>query len=134
MARSSSKTIAVNTSAPSHAGEAGIVSTMQVVFCKKVKQEIEWYGVIAAMERWRVIGEYMQTEDWWPPVARMVEKVFNKAYKKHNQQQETMANREPAPLVQLNNNSAASNPVGIGQADQVIPLNQGNVTHTKYNP
>ncbi len=131
MTRSSSKTIAVRTSAPSHAGEAGIVSIMQGVYCKKVKQEIMRYGVIAAMERWRVIGEYMQTEDWWPPVARKVEYVFNKAYKKHNQQQETMANRESAPLVQLNNNPAANNPVGIGKADQVIPLNQGDVSHTK---
>lgn len=133
MTRPSSKTIAVKTSASSHAGEAGIVSTMQVVFCKKVKQEIMRYGVIAAMERWRVIGEYMQTEDWWPPVARKVEKVFNNAYKKHNQQQETMANREPAPLFQLNNNTAATNPVGIGKAEQVIPLNQGEVAHTKIN-
>lgn len=134
MTRPSSKANTVMTSASSHAGEAGIVPTMQAVFCKKAKQEIMRYGVNTAMERWRVIGEYMQTEDWWPPVARKVENVFNKAYKKHNQQQETMANREPAPLVQLNNNPAASNPVGIGHTDQVIPFNQGNVTHTKYNP
>lgn len=124
--RSSSNANAVKTSASSHAGEAGIVSTMQVVFCKKVKQEIMRYGVIASMERWRVIGEYMQTEDWWPPVARKVEKVFNNAYKKYNQQQETIANREPAPLIHQHTT------LDISKAEQIIASNHGDVAHTKH--
>lgn len=128
----SSKANAAMTSAQNRVEEAVRVPTMHVDFCKKVKREIKRYGVISAMERWRVVGEYMHTEDWWPKVARQVEKVFDKAYEKYNQQQEAMANRQPAPILQLNNNPSASNPVGVGKADQVIAQNLGDVSHTKY--
>ena len=123
---------AVLASAPEKAEEATVMSAEQVKFCKKVEREILRYGVNGAMERWRVVCDYMQTEDWWPSVAREVEVVFDAAYVAYNNRLEKMANRQSVPLVQLNNNPAASNPVGIHNADQAIVSNMGDVTHTKY--
>ncbi len=101
-------------------------------FCKKVAREINRYGVDEAMRRWRVVCDYMQTEAWWPMAAEEVETLFDAAYEERNRWKMELANRQPAPLVQLNNNPAATNSVGIGQADQVIASNMGNVAHTKY--
>ena len=53
-------------------------------YCNKVKREIRRYGVDRAMARWRVMCDYMQTEDWWPAVARAVELVFDNAYEERN--------------------------------------------------
>lgn len=130
--RSSSNANAVLTSAPNQAEGATVMPTAQVEFCKKVERDIKRYGVNQAMERWHVVCDYMQTEDWWPSVVREVEVVFDTAYDDYNNQQEKMASRQPVPLVQLNNNPAASNPIGIGKADQAIVSNMGDVTHTKY--
>ena len=74
----------------------------------------------------------MQTESWWPIVAEQVETLFDDAYKERNRLQMDYLQRQPAPFIQLNNNPAATNPIGIGKTDQAIASNMGNVTHTKY--
>ena len=43
--------------------------TLEATFCDKAKREILRFGVENALTRWRVICDYMQTEDWWPSVA-----------------------------------------------------------------
>lgn len=60
--------------------------TLEEALCDKAKREIERFGVENALTRWRVICDYMHTEDWWPPVARKVEEVFDEAFKERNKQ------------------------------------------------
>ena len=123
---------AVKTSATKQAEAVVAVSCVQADFCKRVEREIKRYGVEMAMSRWRVVCDYLQTEPWWPTVANRVEALFDDAYDRRNRLQMEAANRQPAPLVQLNNNPAATSPAGIDKADQVIVSNRGEVAYTKY--
>ena len=75
--------------------------SVQVAFRQKVEREIRRYGVEEAMKRWRVICDYMQTEDWFPPVVRKVEKVFDSAFDERNRQRAESASRQAASPIQL---------------------------------
>ena len=46
--------------------------TLEEALCDKAKREIERFGVENALTRWRVICDYMHTEDWWPPAVAIV--------------------------------------------------------------
>lgn len=59
------------------------------LYARKVEREILRYGVDRAMERWRVVCDYMQTESWWPPVACAVEEVFDDAYNERKYKQDS---------------------------------------------
>ncbi|MBR4389023.1 MAG: hypothetical protein IKT00_07580 [Prevotella sp.] len=101
----------------------------QVAFCEKVKREITRYGVENALTRWRVVCDYLQTECWWPEVARKVELVFDDAFNDRNHQ------LWESEQLRANTNvfvQTGGNPTGVRRADQVIGLNKGDVTHTKY--
>ena len=45
--------------------------------CKKIKREIKLYGFDKALDRWRVLYDYMQTEKWWPAIAQKVEETID---------------------------------------------------------
>ena len=128
----SSEVNAVTTSATRQAEAVMTVPTAPANFCKKVARDIMRYGVDEAMNRWRVVCDYLQTEPWWPETAEEVEALFDDAYEERNRREMDLANRQSAPFVLVSNNPAATNSVGINQADQVIASNMGNVAHTKY--
>ena len=45
------------------AAQMPVQPSIEEKYCDKVKLEIHFYGVEKAMARWRVICDYMQTED-----------------------------------------------------------------------
>lgn len=75
--------------------------SMQEAYCLKVKREIKRYGVEKALMRWRVMCDYMQTEEWWPYVARKVEDVFDEAFDALAYRQEAERQRQLQPQVSL---------------------------------
>ena len=82
-------------------GGATSMPTVQVAFCQKVEREIKRYGVEEAMKRWRVICDYLQTEDWFPPVVREVETAFDTAFDERNRQLAETASRQTPSSIQL---------------------------------
>lgn len=72
--------------------------TLEEALCDKAKREIERFGVENALTRWRVICDYMHTEDWWPPVARKVEEVFDEAFKERNKQLQKERERQQSQV------------------------------------
>ena len=82
---------------------------IQEAFCKKIKREIKRYGVEQALSRWRVMCDYMQTEDWWPAVARKVEDVIDEAFEERERQQQAERERQRAALVSLSVSQMQSN-------------------------
>ena len=94
---------------------AAAVPSVQVAFRQKVEREIRRYGVEQAMGRWRVVCDYMQTEDWWPAVARDVEAVFDQAYDERNRQQAELANRQAISPIQVSISQQQGN---MGAANQ----------------
>ena len=109
------------------AAQMPVQPSAEVKYCDKVKLEIRFYGVEKAMARWRVICDYMQTEDWWPAVARAVEKVFDKAYKERDLQQQAERLRQQQALVNLtlsqalsNRDEKTDNHFGNGSSNQVF--------------
>ena len=91
------------------ADQAQNMPSLPVAFRQKVEREIKRYGVDMAMERWRVMCDYMQTEDWWPAVAREVETVFDEAYEERNRQQTELNCRRTASPIQLTVNQQQGN-------------------------
>lgn len=85
----------------SQTGVATSMPTVQVAFCQKVGREIKRYGVEEAMKRWRVICDYLQTEDWFPSVVREVETAFDKAFDERNRQLAENASRQAPSSIQL---------------------------------
>lgn len=91
------------------ADQAQNMPSLPVAFRQKVEREIKRYGVEVAMDRWRVMVDYMQTEDWWPAVAREVETVFDEAYEERNRQQTELNSRRTATPIQLTVNQQQGN-------------------------
>ena len=91
------------------ADQAQNMPSLQIAFHQKVEREIKRHGVDMAMERWRVMCDYMQTEDWWPAVAREVETVFDEAYEERNRQQTELNCRRTASPIQLTVNQQQGN-------------------------
>ena len=85
-----------------NANQMQFMHLSQDAFRQKVEREIRRYGVDEARKRWSVICDYMQTEDWWPAVARSVEDVFDIAYEERNRCQAEQNNRQAIPPIQLN--------------------------------
>ena len=85
------------------------LASVQEAFCRKVKREIKRFGVEKALSRWRVMCDYMQTEDWWPFVARKVEAVIDDAFEErdrreqaeHDRQRQAEQQRQQAALVNV---------------------------------
>lgn len=91
------------------ADQAQNMPSLPVAFHQKVEREIKRYGVDMAMERWRVMVDFFQTEDWWPAVAREVETVFDEAYEERNRQQTELNCRRTASPIQLTVNQQQGN-------------------------
>ena len=91
------------------ADQAQNMPSLPVAFRQKVEREIKRYGVEVAMDRWRVMVDYMQTEDWWPAVAREVETLFDEAYEERNRQQTELNSRRTATPIQLTVNQQQGN-------------------------
>ena len=83
--------------------------SMQEAYCVKVKREIKRYGVEQALLRWRVMCDYMQTEEWWPYVARKVEEVFDDAFDALAFRQDAERQRQLQPQVSLTVSQTQSN-------------------------
>ena len=94
---------------PTPANQAQNMPSLQVVLHQQVEREIKRYGVDVAMERWRVMCDYLQTEDWWPAVAREVEMLFDEAYEERNRQQTELNCRQTASPIQLTVNQQQGN-------------------------
>lgn len=91
------------------ADQAQNMPSLPVAFRQKVEREIKRYGVEVAMDRWRVMVDFFQTEDWWPAVAREVETVFDEAYEERNRQQTELNCRRTATPIQLTVNQQQGN-------------------------
>lgn len=78
--------------------------------CEKVNSEILRYGLDKALDRWHVVCDYMQTQDWWPAVARKVEALFDAAFAERArlQQEELQRQRQQQlqPVAPVNINVA----------------------------
>lgn len=59
--------------------DTATLAFLQKVFCDKVRRDIKRFGPEKARADWCVICDYLKTYDWWPSVARKVEKVFDEA-------------------------------------------------------
>ena len=69
--------------------------------CDKVKSDILRYGLEKALERWHVVCDYMQTQDWWPAVARQVEAVFDNAFEERARLQREERQRQQEERQQI---------------------------------
>lgn len=58
------------------------------LFRQKVEREVRRYGAAEALKRWKLVGEYFQTEDWWPGVARAIEELFDQAFEDEHRREE----------------------------------------------
>jgi hypothetical protein len=93
-----------------------------------VENDITMFGVEKAMERWRVVCEMFETEDWWPSVVRRVKPIILDACKRRNRlKEEAELKKSQALVVQTGNNPAA-----VERANQAIGQNTGNVNYIKY--
>jgi hypothetical protein len=105
-------------------------------YCKKIRREVKLYGFEKALERWRVVCDYMQDEDWWPAVVRKVEETIDEiieemnAAKKAELDRQAELQKESKPSLVVFNKST-----GIEQVDQLngIIEKDAEVTHTKQN-
>lgn len=91
------------------ADQAQNMPSLPVAFRQKVEREIKRYGVEVAMDRWRVMVDFFQTENWWPAVAREVETLFDEAYEERNRQQTELNSRRTATPIQLTVNQQQGN-------------------------
>ena len=100
-------------------------------YCKKFKREAKLHGLVKALERWRVVCDYMQDEDWWPAVVRKVEDTIDKILEEQENQQKAERERqyESNPVFIINNEN------GNKQVDQLNGVVEpgAEVTHTKHN-
>ena len=101
-------------------------------YCKRFKLEIKLYGLKQAMDRWRVVCDYMQTEEWWPAVACKVEEIIVSIIEEQESKQQAEREREKdskSSLVIINKTT------GIEQVDQLngVVEKDAEVTHTKKN-
>ncbi len=99
-----------------------------VDYCTMVENDITMFGVEKAMERWRVVCEMFETEDWWPSVVRRVKPIILDACKRRNRlKEEAELKKSQAVVVQTGNN-----PTAVERANQAIGQNTGNVNYIKY--
>ena len=86
------------------------------------------YGVEKALERWGIICEVFETEDWWPSVVRRVKPIFLEASRRRNRQKE-MAEQKQGQAVVV---QTGDNPTAVEKAEQAIGQNLGKVNYMKY--
>lgn len=105
------------------------------MLCKKVKRDIRRYGVEEALKRWKCICEYFQTEDWWPPIVRVIEEVFDEAFDEEHKNQATPEQSNPGINIAIGSNMTGANGQWISsqvnKAEQVVGVNEGDVVHVK---
>ena len=101
-------------------------------YCKKFRREVKLYGLKEAQERWRVVCDYMQDEDWWPAVVREIEGTVDKIIeeKENNEQAERERQQESKPMFVINNESNGTK--HVDQLNGVVEPG-AEVTHTKQN-
>ena len=103
-------------------------------YCKKIRREINIYGLEQALARWRVVCDYMQTEEWWHVVAAKVEDTIDEIIQemKAAQQADREREKEAKPSVLVINQNESN---GIKQLDQLngVVEKDAEVTHTKHN-
>ena len=101
-------------------------------YCKKIRREINIYGIEQALARWRVVCDYMQTEDWWHVVAAKVEDTIDVVIQemKAVQQADREREKEAKSSVLVINKTT-----GIEKVDQLngVVEKEAEVTHTKHN-
>ena len=99
-----------------------------VNYCAWAENAITVYGVEKALERWGVICEVFETEDWWPSVVRQVKPLFIEASRRRNRQKE-MAEQKQSQAVVV---QTGDNPTAVEKAEQAIGQNMGKVNYMKY--
>lgn len=101
-------------------------------YCKKIRREINIYGIEQALARWRVVCDYMQTEEWWHVVAAKVEDTIDEIIQEMKAAQQADREREKeakSSVVFINKTT------GIEKVDQLngVVEKDAEVTHTKHN-
>ena len=100
-----------------------------VDYCAWAENAITVYGVEKALERWGVVCELFETEDWWPSVVRRVKPVFVEASRRRNRQKEAAEQKQGQAVVV----QTGSNPTAVERAEQAIGQNLGKVNYIKYD-
>ena len=99
-----------------------------VDYCTWAENAITMYGVEKALERWGMICELFETEDWWPGVVRRVKPIFLEACRRRNRQKEIAGQKQGHSVVV----QTGDNPVAVEKAEQAIGQNMGKVNYMKY--
>lgn len=106
-------------------------------FTMSIRSTLKQEGLTKARERWEVLNSTMSGEDWWPPVARAIRKLFDDFVDEQKQAQ-TKAQNGTSSFTLINTNSLTDLRQlnsSIGHADQIIGVaeNGSETIHTKQD-